>query len=1149
MSQKDFETRGMHFGKEVEAPLDMDTSQTADSVKAFAEHGSGMEEMEYYDEEQEIVHRKGNSGVIPNLEFLPTDSIRMPQISDDDLGMTKVMPSKSASDAKGNSSDDFDIDAFPEIEYESEDDIVDGVSEALALSEYGSDEEEYDDGEYDDSEDEEYDEEDEYDDEYEDDEQAREERRQEKLRKKEQAKEEKKQRAEEKEKAKEEKRQKAEEKEKAREEKEKLKEEKEKAGEFIAGAVAAVESASEEDALIRPDDGWDDDFPLLPEDVEELEDLSYHNEDVKVPKKKKTEAHASDDHHENNPAGKDGGKAAPKGKKKKGFGLVDGLVIGGAVAAVLAICILGVLFFTKNVATSTESYTEIGKKLASIDGVGDAAITEIIANKTTTVVESESEDNSEETSESKKAGEEVSVNFSSVEKDLKIKFSNKTTDALITGVLFKVEAKTPDNKTVTWEDTDKDGMIYEDNLTPGTYYVRIEDVGDYKFPAKDTEVTVKDKVSYTAINVVNEIKKEKDINVATEDTAAKIVDTGEKLQDTVAWVESTTKTVYTEISKDKVTEPQASLSVSQKSFSAVPTLRGPYDTSALFDAENCITGLSLSESSITLTQGGSTIIIANVEGKGDVDMGISWSSSDSSVATVEGGEIKGIKVGSATITCTTNGKDADGNSLSRSCAVTVVDAPQAVTNVTLNKTSVVLGVGASDKLTATVEGGGSVDKSVTYSSSDSNIATVSADGTITAKAVGNATITCTTNATKIDGSQATATCSVLVQATAGYVTSLTLDKTTASVAKGAKLKLTPTIQTDGTGADMTVTWNSSAANIASVAADGTITGVENGTAVISCVTNGRTSDGRQLSATCTVTVKTASTDTTSNLTYVKDGETKQLYVKDGDNYREAKYADYYKYSVFYLKEEIYTGWQTINGVTRYYDANGKYVTGEQVIGGVKYNFANDGGISMGSGTMGIDVSKWNGNINWTAVKNAGVNFVIIRCGYRGSTQGSLIEDSNFHTNASGAEANGIKVGVYFFSQAINEREAVEEASMAISMAQKHKVSYPIFIDIEFGNNTHTARADGLNKEQRTAVARAFCETIRSSGYTPGVYSSKSWFYSQMDVSQLNQYKIWLAHYISKTDYKYKFDLWQSSSTGRINGINGNVDIDTSYLGY
>ena len=69
MSQKDFETRGMHFGKEVEAPLHMDTSQTADSVKAFAEHGSGMEEMEYYDEEQEIVHRKGNSGVIPNLEF------------------------------------------------------------------------------------------------------------------------------------------------------------------------------------------------------------------------------------------------------------------------------------------------------------------------------------------------------------------------------------------------------------------------------------------------------------------------------------------------------------------------------------------------------------------------------------------------------------------------------------------------------------------------------------------------------------------------------------------------------------------------------------------------------------------------------------------------------------------------------------------------------------------------------------------------------------------------------------------------------------------------------------------------------------------------------------------------------------------------
>ena len=260
-------------------------------------------------------------------------------------------------------------------------------------------------------------------------------------------------------------------------------------------------------------------------------------------------------------------------------------------------------------------------------------------------------------------------------------------------------------------------------------------------------------------------------------------------------------------------------------------------------------------------------------------------------------------------------------------------------------------------------------------------------------------------------------------------------------------------------------------------------------------------------------------------------------------------ADYYKYSASTLKKTVYTGWQTVNGKTQYYKNTETMLPVNRLSGGVKYNFASDGSLSMGGGSRGIDVSSWNGNINWTAVKNSGVSFVIIRCGYRGYTQGGLIEDSKFHSYASGAEAAGLKVGVYFFSQAVNEREAVEEASMAIAMAKSHKISYPIFIDSEYGAANHNGRADKLDKGTRTACIKAFCETVRSAGYTPGVYASKSWYYNNLDAGQLNNYKIWLAHYCAQTDYKGKYELWQSSNTGRINGISGNVDINTSYLGY
>ena len=193
--------------------------------------------------------------------------------------------------------------------------------------------------------------------------------------------------------------------------------------------------------------------------------------------------------------------------------------------------------------------------------------------------------------------------------------------------------------------------------------------------------------------------------------------------------------------------------------------------------------------------------------------------------------------------------------------------------------------------------------------------------------------------------------------------------------------------------------------------------------------------------------------------------------------------------------------------------------------------------------MGIDVSKWNGNIDWAAVKNSGVNFVIIRCGYRGSSEGALIEDSKFKSNIKGAQDAGLKVGVYFFSQAVNEVEAVEEASMVISLIKGYSLSYPVYLDVEKSNG----RGDGISNDQRTANIKAFCGTIANAGYSVGVYSNKTWFTEKMNVSQLGSYNIWLAQYKSAMEYSAsKVNMWQYTSKGKVTGISGNVDMNIYY---
>lgn len=198
----------------------------------------------------------------------------------------------------------------------------------------------------------------------------------------------------------------------------------------------------------------------------------------------------------------------------------------------------------------------------------------------------------------------------------------------------------------------------------------------------------------------------------------------------------------------------------------------------------------------------------------------------------------------------------------------------------------------------------------------------------------------------------------------------------------------------------------------------------------------------------------------------------------------------------------------------------------------------------GKTKVGIDVSKWNGEIDWDKVKNAGVQFAIIRAGYRGSKTGSLVEDPCFRTNIKGAIAAGIDVGVYFFTQAVDEKEAVEEASAVLSLVAEYDLSYPIFIDTEGAGGS--GRADALDVETRTLVCEAFCRTIENAGYTAGVYASRNWYNQNLQATKLEQYYIWLAEYRSVPLYQGYYRMWQYTSKGSIDGISGRVDLNYAY---
>lgn len=222
---------------------------------------------------------------------------------------------------------------------------------------------------------------------------------------------------------------------------------------------------------------------------------------------------------------------------------------------------------------------------------------------------------------------------------------------------------------------------------------------------------------------------------------------------------------------------------------------------------------------------------------------------------------------------------------------------------------------------------------------------------------------------------------------------------------------------------------------------------------------------------------------------------------------------------------------------------------------------------------GIDVSAWQGKIDWAKVKADGISFAIIRVGGR-STNGALFTDSRYKENIEGALSNGIPIGIYSYSTALTEQEAIEEASLVLGLIREYKITYPVVFDWESYSSDRIANAN-LSKDQLTSIARTYCSIIANAGYTPMVYGDLNHLIYRYNTSTIcDNYKVWLASYpgyntngVPQTyagkrfevgnstpsgNYKgvdYSYQMWQYTSQGRVDGISGNVDMDVAFFSF
>lgn len=209
----------------------------------------------------------------------------------------------------------------------------------------------------------------------------------------------------------------------------------------------------------------------------------------------------------------------------------------------------------------------------------------------------------------------------------------------------------------------------------------------------------------------------------------------------------------------------------------------------------------------------------------------------------------------------------------------------------------------------------------------------------------------------------------------------------------------------------------------------------------------------------------------------------------------------------------------------------------------EYQYMQDGKVIS---RKGIDVSSYQGTIDWALVAQDGVEFAFVRAGYRGYVTGKMVEDDFLDANISGALAAGIKVGVYFYSQAVSEEEAREEADFMLERIAPYRIDCPVVLDVEKVSSAD-GRMNKISVEERTKVAIAFCEAVEKAGYRPMIYHNTEAGAVMLDQKPLDAYDKWFAAYEDTSFYyPYAYKVWQYSQSGTVQGIKGAVDLNLSF---
>lgn len=819
--------------------------------------------------------------------------------------------------------------------------------------------------------------------------------------------------------------------------------------------------------------------------------------------------------------------------------------------------------------------------------VADVVISTEVAEEPTEEVVAVEEVVTEETEAAEP--ETVTLVGSSIEKDLKIKIQDSSSKN-VKGQPFEITIKADKKKakSTTYSDDDKDGIIYIKSIDAGKYDVSLNEIDGYISKENSYKVTVKDKIEYTKVDVKDEIKSAAEVAPA-EDAEVDNVEVEAVIQDTVETVDSTcTPSKVGAGDVDTSNFPTASVGGSTKvdiAQAAVTASAKRVGYHATGNEGETVPSTATKEPKSSETQQpseGGTDKGDNTGNQGGNSQGGTTGSGENQGGSSTGGteepkpkpnpEPSTYEITIVHMFYKNDGKTKADKADEKETVTVAKDAK------TVSSAKTYDGYKASNGTTFTIQNGAkeytimwvatAADK-VTYKVTHNFF---QVDGKTKAEESKSEDITVDATATEIQASSyeaqgyklaegstkikvaagTTAYTLKWVKAAAAASASVTAPQTAtlynSTINNANTIALTATL-TDAGNIITNITWASSNEKVVKVSNGAktgcTLTAVGKGSATVTGTITYLSKPGdtkttaNDKKITCTVTVNDFTGNTTTQL---KDKSGRLLY-KDSECKKPATVADYNANGTYYT-EPVYTGWQTIDGKVYYYTSNHQRVTGSQVISGISYNFGSDGALQQGSGKNGIDVSSHQGNIDWASVKAAGINFAIIRVGYRGSQTGALVEDSCFKKNIQGATANGINVGVYFFTQATTEAEAVEEASMALTLCSGYNLSYPIFVDTE--NGSGAARANGLDKGTRTACVAAFCKTIANGGRKAGVYASKSWYNNKIDASAFSNYFIWVAQYNTTCNYKGKYNMWQYSSKGSVPGIKGNVDVNIAY---